>query len=307
MAKKNEINDRIDAGYGLPKKNSSNNANGSSNAENNNCINYCCSGDFFIPLKEFEQIIYSGKIGTNAGKIKIKKPSFFPYAKFFWRNTIAIVDTRPKTVNYEKKGYLVKDQFEADINAYVDYQVTDAKMYYKSSQNVIEKLNQEIQKALREYFANKEFADLSTKKTSLMQDIGFELNKALCTIGVKIVDAGYTDCKLPQTLIDDAEKKKVQDLAHKRQVEEREFQQEQSTLKQQFQNDTMDPLIDIHEQNVAKRQAISDATKLTTLKAVIGDLQPEQQAEVIKAYLYANSNNNNGINIIDSNSSHKSK
>ncbi len=305
MARVNESHERLLRGYDVPDNNNNNTtSNSNSGNSNNSCINFCCTGDFWIPLKEFETIIYSDKFGSHAGEIKIKNASWIPYAQFFWRNTIAIVDTRPKTIDYPKKGYLIKDQFEASVDAYVTYQVVDVKKYYESSQNVLEELNQKVQRVLRGYFAYKEFSELSAKTTSLKNEIGSELNQATMNMGIRITDVGYTECKLPKSLIDDAEQKKVQELAHKRQKNELAFQQNQSREKQVFENNTMDPLLDVHEGNVATRQAKSSTTKLKALKDVIKDLPPEQQAEIIKAYMYANSNGN--VHIVNTDS-HKSK
>lgn len=296
MARINEAHERLLNGYGL--NDTASNTN--SESSNNNCINYNCSGNFWIPLKEFESIIYSDKFGTHAGKIKVKNASLIPYASFFWRNTIAIVDRRPKTINYPKKGYLISDQFEADVDAYVTYQIVDAKKYYEASQNVLEELNQKVQGVLRGYFVLKGFTELSAKTTSLQTEIGSELNQAISNMGIKITDVGYTECKLPKSLIDDAEQKKVQELAHTRQRQELAFQQNQIKEKQKFQNTTMDPLLDVHAQNEARRTARSDTTKLKALRKLIKDLPPEQQAEILKSYMYASSPNGN-IHIVETN------
>lgn len=305
MAKPNEINDRIDNGYMLKDKEKA--TTETSQDTNNSCINYCCKGDFLVPLKEFEHIIYSNKFGTNAGKIQVKQAGWLPYAKFFWRDTIAIVDTRPKTINYNKKSYIIKDQFEAEVNAYVTYQIIDVENYYESSQNALEELNQKVQRVLRGYFVHKGFEELNAKTTSLKDEIGSELNQTISNIGIRVTDIGYTECKMPKTLIDDAEQKKAQELAHHRQEKELKFQQAQTKETQLFQNETMDPLLEDHKKNEAGWQANAVETQLKAIRGVIGDFPPEDQARILEAYLYANSNNNNNnIHIIDSNA-HKKK
>lgn len=295
MAKENKINNNIDSGYGLKTK--TQDTTGTSQ-NTTSCINYCCKGKFFVPLKEFESIIYSNKFGTAAGEIKVKQASFLPYAKFFWRDTIAIIDTRPITIDCPKKSYLIKDQFEAEVNAYVTYQIMNEENYYVSAQNVLEELNQKVQNILRGYFIHKSFEDLNAKRTSLKDEIASELNQAIMHMGIRITDIGYTECKMPKSLIDDAERKKAQELEHKRKKLELSFQQSQTKEQQEFQNNTMDPLIKDHEANKAGWQADADKVKLTAIKEVIKDFPPEKQAEVIKAYLYANSSNSN-IHIVD--------
>lgn len=124
-----------------------------------------------------------------------------PGVYYFWKNAITIsmakVDMRVLQMEINGQEILTKDKAALRINAWAQYQVTDAEKALLQNKEYDKQLYVTFQLALREYVATYSFDELLDKKDNIAPVVLESVQDKAVALGIIVMSFGIRDIILP--------------------------------------------------------------------------------------------------------------
>ena len=207
------------------------------------------------------------------------------------------VSLAQNTRDYPKIKYKTLDGIEVNVDIAITFAIVDPIKYEFNNNDIFQQLGIITQDMLREFIASKNVDELIGGKHNMSS---FDTtNEYVCfgdSNGIRISNVYFKSINLPQSMIDDYEKKKSQEMENKRLLEEAQARRERALIDAETQKILGEVANKLKADELEQILKIFEDDKLTSIQKL--DLVKSKILSSSNANLFYNMNENSDSNMV---------
>lgn len=207
------------------------------------------------------------------------------------------VSLAQNTRDYPKIKYKTLDGIEVNVDIAITFAIVDPIKYEFNNNDIFQQLGIITQDMLREFIASKNVDELIGGKHNMSSfDTTNEYVSFGDSNGIRISNVYFKSINLPQSMIDDYEKKKSQEMENKRLLEEAQARRERALIDAETQKILGEVANKLKADELEQILKIFEDDKLTSIQKL--DLVKSKILSSSNANLFYNMNENSDSNMV---------
>lgn len=207
------------------------------------------------------------------------------------------VSLAQNTKDYPKIKYKTLDGIEVNVDIAITFAIVDPIKYEFNNNDIFQQLGIITQDMLREFIASKNVDELIGGKHNMSSfDTTNEYVSFGDSNGIRISNVYFKSINLPQSMIDDYEKKKSQEMENKRLLEEAQARRERALIDAETQKILGEVANKLKADELEQILKIFEDDKLTSIQKL--DLVKSKILSSSNANLFYNMNENSDSNMV---------
>lgn len=207
------------------------------------------------------------------------------------------VSLAQNTKDYPKIKYKTLDGIEVNVDIAITFAIVDPIKYEFNNNDIFQQLGIITQDMLREFIASKNIDELIGGKHNMSSfDTTNEYVSFGDSNGIRISNVYFKSINLPQSMIDDYEKKKSQEMENKRLLEEAQARRERALIDAETQKILGEVANKLKADELEQILKIFEDDKLTSIQKL--DLVKSKILSSSNANLFYNMNENSDSNMV---------
>lgn len=207
------------------------------------------------------------------------------------------VSLAQNTRDYPKIKYKTLDGIEVNVDIAITFAIVDLIKYEFNNNDIFQQLGIITQDMLREFIASKNVDELIGGKHNMSSfDTTNEYVSFGDSNGIRISNVYFKSINLPQSMIDDYEKKKSQEMENKRLLEEAQARRERALIDAETQKILGEVANKLKADELEQILKIFEDDKLTSIQKL--DLVKSKILSSSNANLFYNMNENSDSNMV---------
>lgn len=207
------------------------------------------------------------------------------------------VSLAQNTRDYPKIKYKTLDGIEVNVDIAITFAIVDPIKYEFNNNDIFQQLGIITQDMLREFIASKNIDELIGGKHNMSSfDTTNEYVSFGDSNGIRISNVYFKSINLPQSMIDDYEKKKSQEMENKRLLEEAQARRERALIDAETQKILGEVANKLKADELEQILKIFEDDKLTSIQKL--DLVKSKILSSSNANLFYNMNENSDSNMV---------